>query len=174
MVTKAFLPLLRQYKPKDRTSRLVFISTSGILVSNPFIGTYGASKAAIGVLAGSLRLELASWGFDVSVVIPGPVATPILSDFDDNEVDTLLKQLKPGLHEEEVLGTYERLMRDFTKKTRVLFGYIAKKPEASTRVIESCLLARRPKTEYDVGEFVMVVRFLSLLPVRLTDWLNSL
>ena len=71
-VTQELLALLR----RARGSIVNMSSVSG-RVAAPFLGPYSASKFALEALSDSMRLELRPWGISVSVVEPGPIATPI-------------------------------------------------------------------------------------------------
>ena len=74
-VTQAFLPLLRQGR-----GRIVNMGSISGRVAMPFIGPYAASKFALEALTDSLRVELRPWGIEVSIIEPGPIATPHLGE----------------------------------------------------------------------------------------------
>jgi NAD(P)-dependent dehydrogenase (short-subunit alcohol dehydrogenase family) len=69
-VTKAFLPLLREYTPIGR-AKVVFISTVGVYMPLAFNGIYSASKLALESIADALRVEVKAFGIDVMVIQPG-------------------------------------------------------------------------------------------------------
>lgn len=60
-----------------RGGRLALMSSSVTWLPLPRAEAYGASKAAIDYLAGSLRVDLAEQGIGVSLIRPGFVATPL-------------------------------------------------------------------------------------------------
>ncbi|MBW3664203.1 MAG: SDR family NAD(P)-dependent oxidoreductase [Actinobacteria bacterium] len=55
------------------------VTSSSLVVPMPFYGVYRASKAAVGALSETLRVELAPFGISVVEVLPGPVATDMLA-----------------------------------------------------------------------------------------------
>ncbi len=71
-VTRAVLPRLRA----DR-GRIVNVSSGAGQLTAPGTAAYSASKFALESLSDGLRLELASAGVHVSLIEPGPVATPL-------------------------------------------------------------------------------------------------
>ncbi len=79
-VTRVALPLLR----RSPSPYLVYVSSSAIFAGLPRASAYGASKAALSYFAASLRADLVHEGFDISVVSPGFVETPLTdrNDFD--------------------------------------------------------------------------------------------
>jgi len=72
------LPLLRKDSSCADPSRVVFVGSIGGIRPKAGTGFYGASKAAVHVLAGVLAVELAPSGVIVNVVAPGTVATPMV------------------------------------------------------------------------------------------------
>jgi NAD(P)-dependent dehydrogenase (short-subunit alcohol dehydrogenase family) len=69
-VTQACLPLIRLAH-----GRIVTISSVAGRLTMPFNGAYSAAKHAPEALCDTLRLELAPWGIQVSLVQPGNIAT---------------------------------------------------------------------------------------------------
>jgi len=65
------LPVMR----KQRSGRIICLSSIGGLMGLPFQGMYSASKYAIEGYCESLRLEVRSFGIDVVVINPGDFAT---------------------------------------------------------------------------------------------------
>jgi short-subunit dehydrogenase len=70
-LTEALLPLLRRSAP----SAIVNVSSVAARVARASSGAYGASKAALAAWTDALRLEEASHGVHVGLVLPGFVAT---------------------------------------------------------------------------------------------------
>ncbi|MBE2250057.1 MAG: SDR family NAD(P)-dependent oxidoreductase [Myxococcus sp.] len=71
-VTRAALPRLRA----DR-GRVVNVSSGAGQLTAPGTAAYSASKFALESLSDGLRMELSSAGVHVSLIEPGPVATPL-------------------------------------------------------------------------------------------------
>src|SRR5204862_105661 len=57
--------------------RIVFVGSVGGRSALPFLGAYAASKFALEAVSDSLRVEVAPWGIQVSIVEPGTIATPM-------------------------------------------------------------------------------------------------
>ncbi len=72
LVTQKCLPLLRQCK-----GRIVNVSSVSGKIASPFLAPYAGSKHALEAISDSLRRELRPHGVKVSIVEPGPIATPI-------------------------------------------------------------------------------------------------
>ena len=62
-------------QPHDRGGAIVFVSSRGALRGEPLAPAYGASKAGLNSLTGSLAQALAPRGVRVAAVAPGFVAT---------------------------------------------------------------------------------------------------
>jgi NADP-dependent 3-hydroxy acid dehydrogenase YdfG len=70
-VTRALLPNMI----KRRSGRIVNVSSSGGLMSLPFVGGYHATKFAVEALSDALRWELSPFDVRVSLIEPGPIRT---------------------------------------------------------------------------------------------------
>jgi NAD(P)-dependent dehydrogenase (short-subunit alcohol dehydrogenase family) len=73
-LTRALLPTLR----RSSQGRIVNVSAIGAVRDTPFLGAYGASKAAFDAISMSMDLELRAHGVRVTAVLPGPFQTAIL------------------------------------------------------------------------------------------------
>ncbi|MGA7955112.1 MAG: SDR family oxidoreductase [Gloeobacterales cyanobacterium] len=71
LLTQKVIPTMRA----QGKGRIVNISSLSGLVALPFSGLYHGSKFALEGLSDSLRMELAPFGIQVSLVEPGPVKT---------------------------------------------------------------------------------------------------
>ena len=76
MVTKAFLPLIRQAR-----GRVVAISSIAGKLPMPFNGTHCGAKHALEGIFSTLRIELRPWGIHVAIVEPGTIATGMVEKF---------------------------------------------------------------------------------------------
>ena len=68
-ITQAFLPHLRQ------GGKIVFVSSVAAIFPIPFQAFYSATKSAVSMLGGALRMETRPLGISVSTVLPGDVKT---------------------------------------------------------------------------------------------------
>lgn len=75
---RAALPLLRTGASTSMPSRVVIVGSIGGIRPKAGAGFYGASKAAVHVIAGVMAVELAPSGVTVNVVAPGTVNTPMI------------------------------------------------------------------------------------------------
>ncbi|OTG66760.1 SDR family oxidoreductase [Acinetobacter silvestris] len=72
-LTKTVLPTFL----KQKSGRIVFVSSVAGLLGTQYRASYSAAKAAIHMWANSLRAEVAQDGIDVSVIFPGFVKTNV-------------------------------------------------------------------------------------------------
>ena len=72
-VTQAVIPQMAQ----QNSGRIVNIGSIAGVVVSPFVGPYGASKAALHTLSDVLRVEVAPFGIEVILVQPGAVRSNI-------------------------------------------------------------------------------------------------
>lgn len=70
-MVQAFLPMLRQASG----ARIINYGSGAILVNPPFAGAYNMSKHAVHGMTMTLRHELASFGIQVTTIMPGGVKT---------------------------------------------------------------------------------------------------
>jgi len=162
MVTKAFLPLLR--KARGRIVNMSSISGRCVFKS---IGSNCAAKYAIEAFSDALRLELATWGMQVSIIEPGGVATPLwkksLQAFEDlpNHVPPEELRLYYPSWEKAVQAARADEEEHYQKTMPANFVI---------KAIVHALTGKRPRTRYLVGRFAKTVALLKwLLPDRLFD-----
>ncbi|MBV7482132.1 SDR family NAD(P)-dependent oxidoreductase [Bordetella sp. BOR01] len=79
LTTCAALPLLRKDASAENPARVVLVGSIAGIRPKVGGGFYGATKAALHVLAGVFAVELAGSGVLVNAVAPGTVATPMIS-----------------------------------------------------------------------------------------------
>lgn len=159
-LTQACLPMLRK-----GFGRLIFISSAAGRLVTPFNGPYGISKAGLIALADSLRLELAPWKINVSVLMVGSVQTPIWekSSHLAGEIRRRLPTDAWGLY-----GTMQKRAGKFYLQA----GNNGMRVEEVVRIIQGVLMAKHPKAYLLVGrDSVMIELVAKLLPVSWRDWL---
>jgi len=152
--TRAFLPSMR----RRGAGRIVNVSSVGGRVTFPLGGAYHASKYAVEAMSDALRRELATFGIDVVVVEPGPIAT----EFSDRALQHAAPYVDPASPYAPLVARAQQLMSHserFSAPAKVI-------SEVLTRAIES----RRPHTRY-VAPFSsrVMLAVLSALPARVTD-----
>jgi len=158
-VTQQLLPLLRRNRPADG-SRVVFVGSMGGLVAVQFAGAYHASKYAIEAIGDAWRQELAPDGIHVSILEPGPIATPLWAKA-ANTLDSL-----------PVSERYAKRLESFRESLRRQSKEGAG-AEQAVHLLEHALTAPRPRTRYTSGVAAAVVpKVRRLLPDRLFDKLS--
>lgn len=150
-VTQACLPLLREAR-----GRVIMMGSVSGISALPTIGPYCASKFAMEGLSDSLRMELAPWNIEVSIIEPGSSRTAIMSEAGDSAAafdgDEAYRDLVEGMK----VG-FERSAR----------GGIA--PRKVAEAVHRALTARRPKTRYLVGPVAYLRSYTRILPDRWRD-----
>ena len=156
-VTQAVLPLLRR-----AGGRIVNIGSVSGSFSTPFTGPYNASKFALRAMSDALRLELAPWCIDVSIIEPGTVHTPMWQ--------RSLRRVQ-GLERRMPARATALYGPVFAKMRQFIEGARGVPAENVAAVIKTVLRARRPRAYYSVGVDARLRLALEHLPTRLRDFL---
>jgi NAD(P)-dependent dehydrogenase (short-subunit alcohol dehydrogenase family) len=152
-VTQLALPLLRRGTP----GRVIFVGSMGGLVSVQLAGAYHASKYAVEAIADAWRQELAPDGITVSLVEPGPIATPLWA----KAIQTL-DRLPANDRYAERIDAFRESLRHASKH--------GASPQKVAEQIEHAVTSDRPKTRYPIGAAAVVVpKIRRLIPDRLFD-----
>jgi NAD(P)-dependent dehydrogenase (short-subunit alcohol dehydrogenase family) len=141
-VSQAFLPLLRLSH-----GRIVFIGSAGGRIAFPYAGPYHGSKFAIEGLAESLRAEVRSQKVSVSILEPGPIATPIWG-----KAARQVAALRASLGSEADL-LYGKSLESFEQRLRSA-EESGDPPENVAEKLSKVLGARSPSSRYQVGRGV--------------------
>lgn len=153
---QAALPLLRQCK-----GRIVNVSSISGRVASPFLGPYAASKFALEAISDSLRRELRRQGISVSIIEPGPIATPIWG-----KSKTVAEQEKFSPEIEEIYGKSIKKFHERIDKIEREASPVS----VVTKAFEHALLSARPRTRYPVGRGMKLFAHLAnALPDRWMD-----
>src|SRR5215475_13828124 len=156
-VTQAFLPLLRQSR-----GRIVNIGSVLGRLAIPFKGAYSASKFALEGLTDAFRIELRPWGIHVSLIEPGPVATPLWSK----------THLLAGMNEGRVdaAGKLYATANAAAQAAFTQFGKSGISPDKVAARVFEALTAPNPKPRYLVGRDAKALSWLAaLVPDRIRD-----
>jgi NAD(P)-dependent dehydrogenase (short-subunit alcohol dehydrogenase family) len=156
-VVQAFLPLLRR-----DSGRIVLMSSIGGRLGQPLVGAYVASKHALEAIGDALRLELAPWGIEVSLVEPGAVQTPIWEK-GMAAADTILEAMPAEAR--RLYGRAIAAMRGVAER-EARTGVPAAEVAAA---VQHALFATRPRTRYLVGMEARALAVLRRVPDRLRD-----
>lgn len=151
-MTQLVLPLMR----KQRSGKIINITSVGGKITTPFGGWYHASKFAVEGFSDSLRNEVKQFGIDVIIIEPGGVRT----EGCDIAMDSLIKNTS--------ISVYEGL----AKKTFNLYaGIINRKLEPSVigRRVAKILSAQKPKPRYTIGHLGLVVFMRRFMSDRMYD-----
>jgi short-subunit dehydrogenase len=149
------MPLMR----KQRSGRIVNISSIAGRFGYPLFGWYCASKHAIEGLSDALRLEARPWGIHVSLVEPGPVET----EFFDVTKERASGQLG------DTGSPYAPFFRHADAIEREMMKSAATAEDVAATVLKACL-ARKPRDRYAVTRMAKgTILALRLLPRALVD-----
>jgi NAD(P)-dependent dehydrogenase (short-subunit alcohol dehydrogenase family) len=156
---QAVMPLMR----KQRSGRIVNISSVAGRFGYPLFGWYCASKHALEGLSDSLRLEGRPWGVHVSLIEPGPVET----EFFDVTKSRAEGQLG------DTRSPYAPFFRHVEEIEREMMGRAVTAGRVAEFVLKACL-ARRPRDRYAVSAMARTtVLALRLLPRAWVDAMAS-
>ena len=156
-VTQAVLPAMR----RQRSGRIIAISSVAGRMSTPFAGWYSASKHAVEALADALRLEVAPFGIQVTVVQPAAIKT----GFDNVALDELERTTRTEAYQ-PMTATFRRLVEGSFVR--------APGPEVVAEAVARAATARRAPIRIPVpGEARVMLLLKRLLSDRLFDAMIS-
>ncbi|MBU2573746.1 MAG: SDR family NAD(P)-dependent oxidoreductase [Elusimicrobia bacterium] len=154
-LTQLALPHMR----RNKSGKIVNISSIAGRISVPLSGWYHASKYAVEAYSDALRLEVKRFGIDVVLIEPGPIKT----GWDAVALENLSKNSGSG--------PYAALAQKLTGKFREGYRSGAPGPERVAGVILKALEARRPSARYVVPFRAKAILFLKwLLPDCVLDF----
>jgi NAD(P)-dependent dehydrogenase (short-subunit alcohol dehydrogenase family) len=152
-LTQLVLPGMR----RQRSGRIVNLSSMGGRLTLPGGAFYHATKYAVEALSDALRFEVRPFGIRVVVIEPGPIKTR----FGDTAIAAVERVAAPG-------SPYAEFNRVLAQRIKEAYegpmGRLAAGPEAVARVIEKAITAEEPRTRY-------VVTFAARLMMGLRRWL---
>jgi NAD(P)-dependent dehydrogenase (short-subunit alcohol dehydrogenase family) len=128
---------------RERSGRIVNISSIGGRMTFPGGGAYHGTKHAVEALSDALRFEAKGYGIDVIVIRPGLIKT----EFADAAVGALQEGNSSG-------GDYDGFNAAVAATTEGAYegplGRLGGGPDSVAKAIERALGARRPRTRYPV------------------------
>ena len=152
-LTQLVLPHMR----KQRSGRIINISSIGGKLGEPHGAWYHATKYAVEGLSDSLRMELKEFGIDVVIIEPGAIIT----EWAGIARDHMLK----------ISGN--TAYKDLTLKHAAMFERADKsgsKPVVVAKTIVRAINASRPKTRYATGGGAKAILFVRrILSDRMFD-----
>ena len=137
-MTKLVIPYMR----KNKSGRIINVSSAGGRVTTYLGGWYHASKYAIEALSDSLRMELKEFGIKVSIIEPGGIK----SNWGVITADNLLNAGKDSPYEEECNRVSKIYKEIYGGKSNLLT-----KPEVVAKKISKAVNKKHPKTRYLFG-----------------------
>lgn len=151
-VTQAVLPIMR----KNRTGRIINMSSISGKFGFPGLSPYTASKHALEGLSESLRLELNPFGIDVVLVEPGSYQTNIWSSIDNTTVNS----------DSPYHFYMERLLNEIESGKA---GH-GNPLDVARLVAQIAAQQKTPKLRYPIGKGIKLSLFMkSILPWRLLE-----
>lgn len=154
-VTRAFLP---QMMARGR-GRIVNVSSVGGRITLPLFGVYNSTKYAVESLSDGLRMELAPFGIQVSLIEPGYIAT----NFAERSMHEVSKYQTPDSPYAAVLDRMDAMQKAVNKT--------AVGPQAVSRAIERASTSRWPSARYVApGYNVLGILMMRLFPTRWVDF----
>ncbi|HEX8993039.1 MAG TPA: SDR family oxidoreductase [Anaerolineales bacterium] len=135
-MVQAVLPHMR----RQRSGRIINISSIVGRLVTPVNGTYSATKFAVEALSDALRLELAPFGIQVVVIEPGSIKTRFHETVEAQARDIFSNPATP----------YRSLYRQYEQVTAEMRRQELD-PEVVSRAVQQAIEAVRPKARYVAG-----------------------
>ncbi len=142
-MTQLVLPAMR----KQKSGKIINISSIGGKIATPFGAWYHASKFAVEGMSDSLRSEVKPFGIDVVVIEPGGVK----SEWAEIAQENFVKQTKNT--------AYGEMAKRFKKAFETTLSKNAE-PEVISRLVSKAIASSRPKTRYSGGYMAKPALFL--------------
>jgi NAD(P)-dependent dehydrogenase (short-subunit alcohol dehydrogenase family) len=137
------LRMIRAVAPhmrKQRTGRIINISSIAGKLSTPANGSYSATKFALEALSDALRLELAPFGIQVVVVAPGAIKTHFDETAQTHAQMILSNSVSPYQPLYHLSDQFAASMRHHEAR-----------PEIVSQVIQQAIETLKPKARYHAG-----------------------
>jgi len=134
-VMKAVLPQMRLQK----SGLIINITSIAGYMGLPFRGMYSASKGALEIVTEAIRMEVKSFGIEITNVAPGDFATNIAA----------------GRYHTPVFEN-SAYKDDYKKNLALMDAHVdeGKSPKIMAKAIYKILKTKHPKTHYKVGGFM--------------------
>ena len=147
-VCQSVLPHMR----RQRSGRIVNISSIGGVMGLPYQGFYSASKFAIEGFSEALSAEVKGYGITVSIVEPGDFKTGFTASRHNSQLTA---------DDEDYGESFSRSLKIIEKEENEGLA-----PEVLAKTIEKIVNARRPKLRYPVANLEQRLSILlhTLLP----------
>jgi NAD(P)-dependent dehydrogenase (short-subunit alcohol dehydrogenase family) len=155
---QALLPALVRSR-----GRVVNVGSLLSTVALPSCGPYSGAKAAMDAISDVLRREVAAFGVDVIVIVPGVVT----SELAHRGTVTSARIAESMTPEQSV--RYSPLLRSHAAQA-ASFADTGVSADVAAAVIVTAVGARKPRTRYTVGrDAALFTRVAKLLPDRILD-----
>ncbi len=145
-LTQLVIPHMR----KNRSGKIINISSVGGKIYSPMGAWYHATKHALEGWSDCLRLELKQFGIDVVIVEPGLIIT----EFGDVMTQPMVDRSGHG--------PYKHMVDQLSATMKEMYG----KPDAGSppsviaNVISEGIRAKKPKTRYAKGKMASMILFM--------------
>jgi short-subunit dehydrogenase len=158
-VTRAFLPAMHA----RGSGRIVNVSSIGGLITLPLFGVYNSTKYAVESLSDAMRLELAPFGIQVSLIEPGVIDT----GFTDRSMQEIERFRAADSRYAPVLARTEEMRKSSDR--------LAVSPKCISKAIEHASTASRPHARYVAPlRAAIMVAIAKWIPTRWRDALLRL
>ncbi|MCA0931307.1 SDR family NAD(P)-dependent oxidoreductase [Lutimonas saemankumensis] len=144
-ITQKVIPGMR----KNKSGRIINISSMGGKMYTPFGAWYHATKHALEGWSDCLRVELTPFNVEVVVIEPGGIETEFTNVFLDN------------LQGDKENGPYADKLQKLIKSTQEMHdsGKLSK-PNVITKLIDKAVHSKKPKTRYVAGAYAKPLMFM--------------
>ena len=147
------------YMRKQKSGRIINVSSMGGRLTTYFGAWYHATKYALEAFSDALRMEVSDFGIDVSLIEPGGIKT----DWGIIASDKLEKSAKGGAYEKEAMKTAKGMKKQYS-------GNLLSNPIVITKSISKAVNSNRPKARYLIGFMAKPLVFLhTILPTKVFD-----
>lgn len=139
LITQLVLPYMR----KQKSGRIINISSIAGFFSTPYMGWYHASKYSVEALSDALRMEVKPFGIKVSVIEPGLIQT----NWGKIAADHIISATENTDYKNPGQKTADFYKHFYCSKKKIT------PPEIVTKKIVKAACTKHPKKRYRVGKY---------------------
>ena len=151
--------LVLPHMRKQKEGRIINVSSMGGRLTTYFGAWYHATKYALEAFSDALRMEVADFGIDVSLIEPGGIKT----EWGIIAANKLANSAKGGAYEKEAMKTAKGMKKQYS-------GNLLSNPIVITKAISKAVNSNRPKARYLIGFMAKPLVFLhTILPTKVFD-----